>query len=86
MVNFVSNENAGPYICRVVIVSLLWWVDISPQGRRPEFPSGRIFWGSSAFFLWIGAYAGLTAPQSDVGGRVRMSLLIIEESSEAGHA
>lgn len=27
-----------------------------------------------------------TAPQSDVGGRVCMSLLIIAESSEAGHA
>jgi hypothetical protein len=50
----------------------------------PKFPSGRIFWGSSAFFLWIGAYAGLQGR-----GQMWMSvlnLLIIPESSEAGHA
>lgn len=72
--------------CILVVLLLCRCYGGYKSPRRPEFPSGRIFWGSSAFFLWIGAYAGLTAPQSDVGGRVRMSLLIIEESSEAGHA
>lgn len=34
----------------------------------PEFPSGRIFWGSSAFFLWIGAYAGWQRRSQTAGG------------------
>lgn len=54
--------------------------------RATRISKRKDFLGVVSFLFMDRRVCRSTAPQSDVGGRVCMSLLIIAESSEAGHA